>query len=83
MFYETKPNPFSNETVTEYSLFAIQNSTTINIYDLQGSEKLKIDLKPLANKLLVIDKSQLSGGIYYYVLVVDCKICDSKKLLVL
>lgn len=83
MFYETKPNPFSNETVTEYSLSAFQNSTIIYIYDLHGSEKLKIDLKPLANKLLVIDKSQLSGGIYYYVLVVDCKICDSKKLLVL
>jgi len=77
------PNPWNTITVIHYYL-PITNSTNnaiIYIYDLQGLQKKAIKLSDTGYGSVSINSSELAAGMYYYTLVVDKNIIDTKRML--
>jgi hypothetical protein len=63
------PNPFNPETTIEYSI-ADKGLVTIKIYDLLGREitTLVNEIKKAGTYRITFNASNLSSGIYFYVL---------------
>ncbi|HOZ87335.1 MAG TPA: tail fiber domain-containing protein [Bacteroidia bacterium] len=75
------PNPFSQETVINYSLpLQIKNASLI-VYDLSGKQLTAFPLE-INSKSITITSEKLSAGIYIYSVVADGKIMDSKRMVV-
>jgi len=78
------PNPFNPVTNLE---FTIPNSVfvSIKIYDVLGNEIITFvnERKPPGNFDVIFDGSNFPSGIYFYDLVVDGKIIDTKRMLLL
>jgi hypothetical protein len=77
------PNPFSNETLIEYRIDGAYSASFILICDLQGQQKMSISLGQESSGTKTISNSVLTPGIYLYSLIVDDKIIDTKKMVLL
>jgi len=75
------PNPASARTTIEYDLPKNVLSARIIIRDLLGNSVKDIELSGLEGKL-VINTSDLNGGIYFYSLLLNDQIFSSKKLII-
>jgi hypothetical protein len=64
------PNPFSSETRIGYDL-ARESSVTIEIKDITGRIVQRVDegRKPAGSHMVIIGKSNLEAGIYFYTLL--------------
>jgi hypothetical protein len=79
MLYSNHPNPFSFETIIGYYL-PEHLEGTINIYDLNGKEIKKYNLKEKGEAELIVKGNWIKPGIYIYALVINGKIIDSKRM---
>ena len=63
------PNPFNPTTLIEYSL-PEADFVKINVYDILGNlvKKLTNEYKPAGNYSVSFDGSNLSSGVYYYII---------------
>jgi flagellar hook assembly protein FlgD len=87
------PNPFNPSTTISFNLTTeIAESTELTIYNLKGQKIRNFDviLSGVEAELNSItwngDDSNgkpVSSGIYYYKLVVDDKVIDTKKMLLM
>ena len=75
------PNPASQSTNFEYNLPASHNSAQLIIRNMLGIEVENMMLESRSNKKSV-NVSTYPSGIYFYTLVVDGKVIQSKKLIV-
>lgn len=75
------PNPFSNETLVQYSLPAQIKSASMVVYDLTGKQLKSFPLENGSSSITITSES-LSSGIYIYSIVADGKIMDSKRMVV-
>jgi len=75
------PNPFSSETVINYTLPQQIKNASLIIYDLSGKQLTSFPLEPSA-KSISITSEKLSAGIYIYSVMADGKIMDSKRMVV-
>jgi hypothetical protein len=75
------PNPFSEETIVQYSLAESVQQAEIRVTDLLGR---LVQRFPLTHPrgLVLISAAQLHEGLYYYTLVTDGTVVDSKRMLV-
>lgn len=78
---QNKPNPFNQTTEIKYYLPYNAKSANIFIYDLNGSQLKGIPIENNGEGSIVINGSELRAGIYYYVLIVDGREIDSKKMI--
>ncbi len=74
------PNPATNKVNFDFKL-AGMNSATVNIINLLGSVVKSADLITGANKVSV-DVSDLPQGVYFYSVVVNGNIYQTKKLII-
>ncbi len=81
---QNAPNPFSVNTSIEYSLPKNFTTAYIQISNVQGAVMRKVDL-PKAEGVgaLNIKARELAPGDYVYTLVVDGKIIDTKKMVLI
>jgi len=86
------PNPFNPATTINYELppakdgmFQITNYVKLVVYDVLGKEAaVLVNEKQTAGKYRVTwDGSAYSSGIYFYKLVVDGNIIDTKKMVLI
>jgi photosystem II stability/assembly factor-like uncharacterized protein len=79
------PNPFNPVTTIEFDL-PKQGNITIKIFDIAGREYFtdirNLRLNP-GNYKMNFDGSMLSSGMYFYSLIVNDNIVDTKKLVLL
>jgi hypothetical protein len=59
----------------------IVNSATLYLYDLQGKQIKSFIINQRGEGSLTIKGSELQPGIYYYSLVADGKIIDTKQMI--
>ncbi|MFK7748335.1 MAG: tail fiber domain-containing protein [Kordia sp.] len=77
---QNKPNPFTNQTVINYTL-PKNTSATISVVDLSG--KLIRDYNLSSEKgQLTINSSEIGKGIFVYALISDNEVVITKKMIV-
>jgi hypothetical protein len=74
------PNPFAEQTTISYFLPDHVNKAQILFYNAQGKLIQSTELTEKGKGQLNVFASDLSNGIYTYVLVVDGKIIETKKM---
>jgi hypothetical protein len=78
------PNPFNPETTISYTL---KNSATVNlkVYDISGKEMMNLieSKQKKGFHEMKFDGSNLASGIYFYQLLLDNKVVESKKMMLL
>jgi hypothetical protein len=75
------PNPFTQNTNIEFYLPATVNKATMYIYDLQGKQVKSISIIQRESGSIIIYGSELWPGMYYYTLIADEKIVDTRQLI--
>ena len=79
---QNKPNPFNTSTSIECTVPQNVASAFICVYDLQGKQVLKIDIRERGDVVNVIDASSLVPGMYIYALIADGTEIDSKRMII-
>lgn len=75
------PNPFSSETRISCFIPSSANSSFLYIYTANGSQLRSYTISGKGNQVVTIDRNSLDPGMYFYTLVVDNKIADTKKMI--
>lgn len=78
------PNPFNPNTIISYQL-PIGSYVRLIVYDVMGREVAELvnETKQAGIYEADFDALQFSSGVYFYKLIVDGKIIDTKKMMVL
>lgn len=78
------PNPFSSTTTIEFFISEKNQSAFISIYNVLGKEVAKFDLKGRTGySSVVFDSKNLNNGMYFYNLVIDGKLSDKQKMVLI
>lgn len=75
------PNPFAEQTTIQYSIDTDFNRAQILFYDTNGKLIQTSDIKSKGAGQINVFADDLTSGIYSYVLVVDGKVVDTKKMI--
>lgn len=78
---QNRPNPFDNKTEINYFLPKNIDNASIFIYDLRGAQLKHYELNTSGQGSIIIRGSTLQPGMYKYVLVINGKIIDSKRMI--
>jgi hypothetical protein len=79
--FQNNPNPFDNYTTIEYDIENDFTFASIVVHSINGEKITTLNIDN--NKgLLTIEKGKLNTGIYFYSLVVDNRVLDSKTMII-
>jgi len=83
--YQNYPNPFNPVTNIKYQISNNRSVVKLIVYDITGREIIKlVDQEQTAGTYKVdFTGSGLSSGIYFYTLVADGKIINTKKMILM
>jgi hypothetical protein len=78
------PNPFNPSTMIRFQIKRLADLKLV-VYDVTGKEIIKLaDKEYKAGSYEVsFDGSKYSSGIYFYSLIVDGKLIDTKKMILI
>jgi len=85
---QNQPNPFNQATTIKYQLPILYNEAFIFIYDMSGKQLKKIQLKDNSTLKtgekgeVKLNANEFLPGIYIYVLMIDNKEVNSKKMII-
>jgi hypothetical protein len=74
------PNPFNENVNIEYNLPKNSINPLIEIFDALGKSIKKINLQDTEGKL-VLNSTEFSKGIYFYVISANGEIIQDKKMI--
>lgn len=84
--YQNYPNPFNSSTIIRFTLYKPGN-INLKIYDINGKEILNIanGFKQAGEykERLSLENLELSTGVYFYSLIVNNVLIETKKLIVI
>ena len=80
--YQNIPNPFTGETVIGYYIPESAGSAYLRFMTAAGVVAKAISLSTFGEGEVSISASELSAGIYFYTLVVDGQIVNSRQMVV-
>lgn len=75
------PNPFVNDTEIGYIIDDLSSNAFINIYNLQGLEIKSFNINSKGQSKVIVKGSDLRPGIYFYCLIIDEKLIDTKQMI--
>lgn len=78
---QNRPNPFRVTTAIDCVIPESVSSAFICVYDLNGGQKLRCDIKERGNVEVTIEGNTLTAGMYIYTLVCDGHEIDSKRMI--
>ena len=78
---QNNPNPFTENTVIEYSLPETVLTANIYIYDMNGKQIQQITLTERGNSSVTISGGELNAGMYLYSLIADGQVVDTKRMI--
>ena len=79
---QNKPNPFSESTVIGLNIPEKAQKANIYIYDMSGKQVKNINVEDRGNTSITVYASDLNAGMYIYSLVIDGKVCVTRKMIV-
>ena len=79
--YQNAPNPFNCVTTIKYALPEDVDNAMLYVYDLQGTQKLAIEITERGENSVNITASKLPAGMYIYTLIADGKEIDTKRMI--
>lgn len=79
---QNTPNPFNTTTNIECTIPTSVSTAMICIYDMQGQQKMHLDISDRGETAVVIDASTLRPGIYMYALIADGNEVDCKRMII-
>jgi hypothetical protein len=79
--YQNNPNPFTDNTEIKFYIPENSSSAMICIYDLNGSQIMRFDLRDKGYSSLTVRGRELKAGMYIYALLVDGKEIDTKRMI--
>jgi hypothetical protein len=79
---DIRPNPFSYETVINYTLPANIKTATLVIMNLEGREMQSKQIVNAGNSSMTLTSDNLSAGIYLYSIVSEGKTLGTKRMIV-
>jgi len=84
MLFQNYPNPFNPKTIISYQLPVISD-VELSIYNILGQKAATLvsDRQPAGNYKLEWDAAGFSSGIYFYVLLTEGGVRQTKKLVLL
>lgn len=81
MLKQNNPNPFTENTVIEYSLPETVQTANIYIYDMNGAQIMQIPVTDRGRSSITVNGGQLNAGMYIYSLIADGKVIDTKRMI--
>ena len=78
---QNNPNPFTENTVIEYSLPETVQTANIYIYDMNGKQIEQIALTERGESSVTVNGGELSAGMYLYSLIADGQVIDTKRMI--
>ena len=81
MLKQNNPNPFTENTVIEYSLPESVQTANLYIYDMNGSQIQQITLTERGDSSITVNGGELNAGMYLYSLIADGKVIDTKRMI--
>lgn len=81
MLKQNNPNPFTENTVIEYSLPETVQTANLYIYDMNGKQIEQIALTERSESSITVNGGKLSAGMYLYSLIADGKVIDTKRMI--
>ena len=79
--YQNAPNPFNSVTTIKYALPEDVDNAMLYVYNLQGTQKLAIEITERGENSINITASKLPAGMYIYTLIADGKEIDTKRMI--
>ena len=76
------PNPFNSTTTISFDIVDVNSPTTIEIFNLKGQKVKQYSIQSNQSSI-VWDADKFSSGIYFCKLIVDGKIADSRKMILM
>ncbi len=82
--YQNFPNPFGGQTRIDFDILN-KADIEIEILDMQGGvvQKYKFKNHPAGMDYIIFDSAGYSQGLYFFRLLVDSRIIDTKKMLII
>lgn len=77
---QNTPNPFNEQTVVSYYLPNSVEVATLQIMNLQGQVIEEVQINEKGAGQFTLSAGQLSAGSYFYSLLVDGQLIDTKKM---
>lgn len=82
LLLQNTPNPFSNTTTIGMYIPKNVGNAKICLYDLYGSQLKSYNVEGRGETSIVIMGGELKPGIYYYALLCDKNIIDTKQMII-
>ena len=84
ILYQNYPNPFNPTTNISYELRK-SSKVLVVIYDILGKEMFKLinKFQPAGNYEIEFNASGMTSGIYFYSLIIDNNVTDTKKMILI
>ncbi|MCE9538680.1 MAG: tail fiber domain-containing protein [Bacteroidetes bacterium] len=79
--YQNSPNPFNQQTSIKYTIPTTTQSANIMVFDLNGKLIKTIPIKNYGSNAISINGNELNPGMFFYSLVVNEKIIDTKRMI--
>ena len=77
------PNPFGSSTLVKFYLPQDVQSSSLHFYDISGVELSSRVLNTKGHGQVIFNDAELASGTYFYSLVVDGEVLDTKRMVLL
>jgi glucose/arabinose dehydrogenase len=77
------PNSFNSQTTVKFPVLEKNTEIAIQLHNLQGQLLKTLDVSGNTSGTAILDRKNLSSGIYFYSLIVDKNIVSTKRLIII
>ena len=81
VLYQNTPNPFLENCVVKCTIPQDAVTAILYLYDVNGKQIDSVNIKDRGDASIVIDDTLFDAGIYFYSLVVNGEVVDTKRML--
>lgn len=81
--YQNNPNPFVANTDIQMEIPDSYRQANVIVYNLEGKQLKNIEVTERGKTVVTISGNELGAGMYLYTLMVDGKVVDTKRLILI
>ncbi|MFY8022460.1 MAG: tail fiber domain-containing protein [Bacteroidia bacterium] len=82
VLFQNEPNPFSDKTEIRGNISKPYSRAYIAVMNLQGTLIKSFQIEKLGDFSVTFNSNELNSGLYYYSLIVDNNVIDTKKMFI-